>query len=305
VLVQARTHDTRASAGAAVPVLAGATAAGWRVEDVASAASDGVWVTVGAGTPVDYPETGHAQLAAIEDVSAWFAERNRLIAAALARTDGLPRELLEVGSGNGFVAASLRERGVEAAAVEPARAAAAVSAGRGVPTLCGTLEDLRLPSGTLPALGVFDVLEHVADPRPLLAEIRRVLAPGGRLAVTVPAMPALWSDSDVLAGHHRRYRRAQLIDDLHDAGFEARECRYAFAALVVPVALLRALPARLGRHRPRERQDDAGTRQVAGYGSAGRIAARAAFAAERRLRGRVDLPVGTSLLGIFERSVSR
>jgi hypothetical protein len=114
-------------------------------------------------------------------------------------------------------------------------------------------------------------------------------------------MPALWSAADDLAGHHRRYRRADLVAQLAAAGFAVRSCRYAFGALVPAVALLRALPHRLGRRRSEAREAEVGTRQVAGYGDLARGAARRAFSAERALRRAADVPVGTSLLGVFTR----
>jgi SAM-dependent methyltransferase len=291
--VKTQRHDTN-GAPRVLPALAGR---GWRIEDVATAVS-GVWVAAGAGAAVHYPATGHELMAGIEDASAWYAERNRLVAEAFA-IGGLPERLLDVGAGNGAVASHLRSLGVDAVAIEPARGAAAVAAHRGVPVICGMLEDLGLPDGSLEAVGLFDVIEHLADPAPLLAEVRRVLTVDGRLAITVPALPALWSQADELAGHHRRYRRSTLIAELAAAGFEPHTCRYAFAALVPPVGLLRALPHRLGRARSDERESEAGTRQVAGYGALGRAAARSAFAAERALRRRVDVPLGTSLIGVF------
>lgn len=271
---------------------------GWSVNDVAEA-HGGVWVARGAGASVDYPDDSHALLAAIENDSAWFGERNRLLSAALSK-EGLPKTLIEVGAGNGFVAAHLRGLGVDAIAVEPGREAAMVAAGRGVPTICGMFEDLALPDSSVEAVGVFDVLEHVADPAALLAEIRRVLIPAGRLAITVPAMPMLWSQADVLAGHHRRYRRGGLVADLDAAGFVTESCSHVFGVIVPAVGLLRALPYRLGRRRSDEQVSDVATRQVAGYGEVGRVLERGAFAAERALRRVVDLPVGTSLLGVFK-----
>jgi SAM-dependent methyltransferase len=279
------------------PVLPALAERGWRVERIATAA-DGVWVAPGAGATVDYPDTGHDLLADIEDASAWFGERNRLIADALA-SDGLPGTLVEIGAGNGFVAAHLRRQGVDAVAVEPVRSAAQLSARRGVPTICGLYEELGLPDGAIEAAGVFDVIEHIEDPQPLLRELHRTLVPGGRLAVTVPAHRFLWSGADDLAGHHRRYRRGDLIAELAAAGFTVRTCHHVFGALVPAVGLLRAVPYRLGQRRGEAREADVGTRQVALFGQSGNAAARAAFAAERALRRRVDLPLGTSLLAIF------
>ena len=114
-------------------------------------------------------------------------------------------------------------------------------------------------------------------------------------------MPVLWSQADVLAGHHRRYRRAGLVADLARAGYGVRSCRYVFGSMVPAVGLLRALPHRLGRRRSAEDEHDAATRQVAGYGDVARAFERGLFAAEGRLRRVVDVPVGTSLLGVFVR----
>ncbi|HEY6892089.1 MAG TPA: class I SAM-dependent methyltransferase [Solirubrobacter sp.] len=288
--------DPETTDPAVLPQLA---AHGWTVERVARR-SGRLWVAGGADAAVDYPATGHELLAGIEDESAWYLERNRLVSEALAG-DGLPSSLLEVGAGNGVVAAHLRRLGVDAVAVEPGRGAAEFAAQRGVPTICGLLEDLELPAGTIEAAGVFDVLEHLEDPGPLLAELHRILIGGGRLAVTVPALPALWSHADEVAGHHRRYRRETLTRSLADVGFEVRRCNYAFGTLVPPVALARTLPHRLGRQRSDADESEAATRQVAGYGDLGRHVARAAFAAERAVRRRVDVPFGTSLVAVFVR----
>src|SRR3972149_2771725 len=52
-----------------------------------------------------------------------------------------------------------------------------------------------------------DVLEHLEDDRAGLADIYRVLKPGGRVLVTVPAFQSLWSRRDVQLPPKRRYRR--------------------------------------------------------------------------------------------------
>lgn len=255
-----------------------------------------MWATRHAGTAVSYPSAGLGMLAGVESVSPWHAERNRLIGAALAREGGLPTQFLEIGAGNGIVSAHLRDLGVDATAVEPDRGAAAVSAGRGVPTICGLLEDLRLPAGSIEAAGLFDVIEHVSDPGPLLVEAHRILAADGVLAVTVPAMPSLWSQADEHAGHFRRYDEAQLRVELERAGFRVEHCQTAFLALVPVVWVTRTLPYQLGRRRTQEVEARVGTRQVAAYGRLGRAAGRLAFAAERPLRRWLALPSGTSLI---------
>jgi SAM-dependent methyltransferase len=69
-----------------------------------------------------------------------------------------------------------------------------------------------------------EVLEHVEDDRRALAEVGRVLRPGGVLALSVPANPKLYGRSDVWAGHVRRYTRPALLDACASAGFTVERC---------------------------------------------------------------------------------
>jgi len=276
--------------------LAGLTELGWRVEEVA-VGGEGLWLAGQSGAPVDYPASGHQLMASVEDSSPWYQERNLLVASALSE-HGLPAQLLDIGAGNGGVAAYLRARGVDAAAVEPASAAASAAARRGVPTVCGMLDDLALPDHGLEAAVLLDVIEHLERPGPLLAELRRVLRADGQLVVTVPAMPSLWSQADELAGHHRRYTRETLISELSAEGFSTIRCHYAFGSLVPAVAAARALPYRLGRRRSDRDEAVAGTRQVGGYGRLPKAVAGWVFAAERRIRRRIDPSFGTSLIAV-------
>lgn len=58
---------------------------------------------------------------------------------------------------------------------------------QGIP--CQDLQDLAMPDASLDLLTASEVFEHVADDRRALAEVRRVLRPGGALAMTVPFDP--------------------------------------------------------------------------------------------------------------------
>ena len=69
-----------------------------------------------------------------------------------------------------------------------------------------------------------EVLEHVEDDRGALAEVARVLRPGGVVAVSVPANPRLQGPSDEWAGHVRRYTRPALIDACTGAGLTVDRC---------------------------------------------------------------------------------
>lgn len=64
-----------------------------------------------------------------------------------------------------------------------------------------------------------EVLEHVQEDEALLRQLHALLSPQGRLIVSVPADPFLWSDDDVFSGHARRYTREEVVAKLTRAGF--------------------------------------------------------------------------------------
>jgi SAM-dependent methyltransferase len=73
---------------------------------------------------------------------------------------------------------------------------------------------------------LINVLEHIDDDADALAELRKVLKPGGRLCVFVPAFEGLYSDFDRRIGHRRRYRRSRLVSTFDRAGLGVIEARY-------------------------------------------------------------------------------
>src|SRR5205823_2727042 len=109
----------------------------------------------------------------------------------------------------------------------------------------GDVQRLPFDAGSVDLVTALDVLEHVDDGS-ALAEVRRVLRPGGLIVATVPAFRFLWSARDELAAHRRRYRRAELADLFESEGFAIAETAYYQFALFPVLAALRIV----GRSRP-------------------------------------------------------
>jgi glycosyltransferase involved in cell wall biosynthesis len=65
-----------------------------------------------------------------------------------------------------------------------------------------------------------NVLEHVEDDTGALSQMQRLLAPGGRVILLVPAHPSLYSNLDREVGHYRRYSRGSLVAVARAAGLE-------------------------------------------------------------------------------------
>lgn len=71
-----------------------------------------------------------------------------------------------------------------------------------------------------------DVIEHLTDDLHALRMYRRVLVPGGRVLIKVPAHPFLYGSIDAASLHLRRYRRGELRDRLAEAGFHVERVAY-------------------------------------------------------------------------------
>jgi SAM-dependent methyltransferase len=84
-----------------------------------------------------------------------------------------------------------------------------------------------------------DVLEHVREDLPALREINRILTPGGKLIITVPAYGFLWSEHDEALHHYRRYVARELRAKLVASNFEIERSTYFITALFFPILFFR------------------------------------------------------------------
>jgi SAM-dependent methyltransferase len=101
---------------------------------------------------------------------------------------------------------------------------------------------------TVDLVGAFDVLEHIPQDEVVLAEIARILKPGGILIATVPQHPWMWSTADDLAYHQRRYRLGELAEKARAAGLHPLY-QSSFTTLAFPLMVAMRLMERV---RPRK-----------------------------------------------------
>ena len=199
----------------------------------------------GTDREVSYPSSAHATLGRIEADSYWFNHRNDLISTVVQRFPSRG-PMLDVGGGNGYVGLGLQGADVAVVVVEPGAQGVATALDRGLPVIEAAFHHLDIPADSLPAAGLFDVLEHIEDDRAALASLYDSIEPGGMLYISVPARSALWSAEDDFAGHYRRYSLPHLKDIISAAGFTVEYGTYFFGVLTVPVFLMRSIPSRLG-----------------------------------------------------------
>jgi SAM-dependent methyltransferase len=145
---------------------------------------------------------------------------------------------LDVGCGSAGNTAVLRDAGWQVTGLEYSEAAAGLARGRGLPIVRGDARRLPFPDESFDLVMSTDTWEHIDEDHQVAAEAARVLRPGGRLLVAVPAGMDLWSGHDVALGHVRRYDRSGLSALVRSAGLEVVGLD-SWNVLLRPVAKLR------------------------------------------------------------------
>lgn len=220
----------------------------------------------------------------------WYRARSELLRVALAEHVGDARRTLDVGSADGPSVGWLRGRGGTEVALDMDPRGLRPPFG-----VCGSLLQLPFADGSFEVVSAFDVVEHCEPEDVAVAELWRVLEPGGRLLMSVPAYQWAWSDHDVANGHYRRYTRPRAVAALERRGFEVRRASYAFAGVFPFFVAERLLRRAVGAVRG-QRQEAADVVTVPDVSpGVERLLMRLTRLDERVLRTR-DLPFGSSVV---------
>ena len=227
----------------------------------------------------------------------WFRARRAIFARLLDHlgiaADGAPRRILDLGPGSGVNLPALAGRGevvvldLEATSLRACRAAGALA-------LCGDATLPPLADASFDLICALDGLEHLDDDGKALTACRRLLKPGGRLLLSVPALRVLWGRQDVLSQHRRRYGKRELADKLLAAGFAVERASYFNALLFLPVLAVRLLMRPFLSRTVASGKSDLSMKAPLGLDRV----LYALFAVESRWLPRHDLPIGVSLLAI-------
>ncbi len=144
----------------------------------------------------------------------WFRGRRRVLEAVLDRElrHGVAREVVSVGCGPVRRLEWLRPYAGEGriTGLDAEQEHAAPVCPPGTAFVLGSAEILPFATGTIDLLVAADVLEHLRHDHAAMAEIVRVIRPGGLIVITVPALPSLWGAQDIVSHHFRRYTKRSL-----------------------------------------------------------------------------------------------
>jgi SAM-dependent methyltransferase len=238
-------------------------------------------------------------MARLEEEHWWFRARRDILDRAVERLVGTTGLALTVGVGATREAEMLARRSrlvaIDRAPITPDCASFA---------LATRADAVALPFSdeVFDAVFIFDVLEHIEDDARVLAEIRRVLRPGAKLLLTVPAFMFLFGLQDVVSEHKRRYRRTGLADLLRRSGFDVDYNTYFNTLLFPPIAAVRLLrrvfPGRTG-----DAEGGSSDFDLRLPGSVEKVL-ESLFSAERHAIGATTLPFGISILCAARRAPS-
>lgn len=187
--------------------------------------------------------------AQVEATHWWFTGRRRLLGRMIAAF-GLPADarILDIGTSTGTNLRMLRDLGFSRyEGLDMSDEAVRWCADKGYGKVTrGDACALPFPDASFDLVLATDIIEHVDDDVLALGEIRRVLKPGGRVLVTVPAFPILWGLQDEIGHHKRRYRMAELVTRIGQADLVVHRRFHFNYLLFLPILLARRIIAVFG-----------------------------------------------------------
>jgi SAM-dependent methyltransferase len=182
-----------------------------------------------------------ARMHELEDTYWWFVARRSLVLSLFRRfvTSRSRPLIVDIGCGTGATVSALSHLG-RVVGLDASRLALKFCRQAGARELIrGDATKLPLASQCADVVTMLDVLEHLDDDGAAMAEVARILRPGGRAVFTVPAFPGFWSEHDEAIGHKMRYMRAPLRKLALGAGLEVVKLSYVITALFLPIYLFR------------------------------------------------------------------
>lgn len=179
--------------------------------------------------------TAGFEYSGVENLEAMKEARNyNEFLLALVRRYLTGSDVLDFGAGAGTFAVPLHEENISVVCVEPDEQLRVRLSASGL-NAYSRIDDV--PVMSVDSIYSLNVLEHIEEDSATLAALYDRLREGGRVIIYVPAFEVLYSKMDALVGHHRRYRRNDLVEKMRAAGFQIDMARYVdslgfFLALV-------------------------------------------------------------------------
>lgn len=160
---------------------------------------------------VNFSQSRLAFLKQTEANHFWFDGRLRIVNFLVAKSNlNQNGNLIDLGCGTGkylnhWTSFAKYVVGIDAFADQGFQ----YSQSKSITKIKGCVQNVPLQNLSVDTIVSLDVLEHLDD-NVAISEINRIIKPGGKLIICVPATPGLWSIRDIVAGHQRRYTKKSI-----------------------------------------------------------------------------------------------
>lgn len=278
-----------------------ATMASETEQATAAATARATAATTAGALPREMERHTYRVMREVEDSHWWFAGRRLILESFVGRIvselnlppGAPPPRILDVGCGTGANLEMLARFGA-AEGVDISDDALRFCRARGLTRVrSGAAESLPYADAEFDLVTALDVVEHLDDDRAGLREMRRVLRPGGRALLFVPAFMWLWGVQDDVSHHRRRYTLPGLRAAVEEAGLAVERATYANVTFFAPILAGRALMRATGLKPASENNVNVSALN----GLFGRV-----FGAERHWLKRFNLPFGVSAVCVARRA---
>ena len=246
----------------------------------------------------------YAQFVDLEEEHFWFRGRRTIFFSLLDKfLEGRKDlEVLEVGCGAGGLLKRLSVYG-NAKGMELWPELCTIAKDRSQQgMICGNAYAIPLADQSQDLVCLFDTIEHIPEQEKALAEIYRVLKPGGMVFFSVPAYQFLFSNNDRVAHHCRRYTKGLLKKVCKEAGLRPKKVSYFntfLFPLILPAVLIeKAKEKWIGLKDPNK------TNLSKTFPGPINTTFAKIMGSERHLLRHLSFPTGHSLLGLFQRPPS-
>ena len=230
----------------------------------------------------------------VEDTYWWYVGMRSIFLSLLnghysSRTD---LQILDAGCGTGAMLSYLRRYG-EVVGVDVSSEAIRLATTReveGCRLVQCSLTNLPFDDGSFDLVTSFDVISHIKEHGLAFGELSRVLKPGGRLVLNLPAYNPLRSEHDLAVQIQRRYTKADVVAEAEHAGLTVERAAHANTLLFLIAAAVRLAKRMPSKPASEARSDLKPLPPVINRGLA------QVLFLERRLLQRMDLPFGLSVV---------
>ena len=224
----------------------------------------------------------------------WYHVRREIIHQLISKYRTMSEELriADIGCGAGLLSKELEMYGM-VTDIDPSQQSVSFTRSRGLKDVrLGSAEETGCSNDEFDIVLCLDVLEHLKEDLDGILEIKRILKPGGIAIIFVPAFHFLWSITDEVSHHFRRYRLPQLFKKFEQAGFSIQKYSYFNTILFLPIALIRITVRILHLNITSEAET--------GSGVINRILYRL-FSLERKWLANHSLPFGVSIMYVIRK----